>query len=234
MKRILILPALMIVVSCATAPLVLSAVHKIGEAPPLNVMTERSVGDVIYETYNYDLLNGARLLEPANISAIAAHASLPVGEFLVANSQGGQDVYCTRSNAMGPTLSNLLSSVCFVDQNYNGKFDSWKAPEGPPIRRTWNKLPAEIGFAKGTDMAPSGGFRHELVYEGLSGNVVSLLYREYVNDLVRPAFQQEVKYTLESGGGPTEVSFRNTRIRLHSATNNAIKYEILSSTPQNK
>ena len=47
------------------------------------------------------------------------------------------------------------------------------------------------------------------------------------NDLARPAFQQDLHYTLEPSG-PTEVSFRGARIRILSADNNTIHYELLS------
>ena len=56
---------------------------------------------------------------------------------------------------------------------------------------------------------------------------MSLLYREYIDDLARPAFQQDLSYTL-AAEGPTEVSFRGTRFRILSADNNKIRYELLS------
>lgn len=95
---------------------------------------------------------------------------------------------------------------------------------------TWSTsaLRTELSFVPGGAIAAAmGGFRYELLYQGISGNVVSLLYREYIDDLARPAFQQNLTYTL-TPEGPTEVSFRETRIRILSADNNRIRYEVLS------
>ena len=69
------------------------------------------------------------------------------------------------------------------------------------------------------------GFKYELLYQGLSSGVVSILYREYVDNLARPAFQQDLLYTLQPGA-PTEVSFRTVRMTIHSADNNGIGYTI--------
>jgi hypothetical protein len=75
-------------------------------------------------------------------------------------------------------------------------------------------------------MAQTGdGFRYELLYQGLSAGVVKILYREYFDSLVRPAFQQELSYTLEEPG-PTEISFRSIRMTIHSADNNRLEYTI--------
>jgi len=40
-------------------------------------------------------------------------------------------------------------------------------------------------------------------------------------------FQQDLKYTL-ADTGPTEIRFRVARLRIASADNNGIKYELLS------
>ena len=125
-------------------------------------------------------------------------------------------------------MGELMSRMCLADLDGNQRFDAWKAPQGPPARQKWNKLPHELGFSHSDAMTSAmGGFRYELLYQGISGNVVSLLYREYIDDLARPAFQQDLSYTLAAEGA-TEVSFRGTRLRIQSANNNGIRYEVLA------
>ncbi len=43
----------------------------------------------------------------------------------------------------------------------------------------------------------SDSFRQELIYNGRDDNEVRFLYRELTEDLLRPAFTQEVQYDLE-------------------------------------
>lgn len=224
--------AALLLAGCASVPTTPASVPHVGESPQLNLVVERSVGETIYETYDYSQLSGARLRDAAKVDSLNLHWGLPAGEFLPAFSDSPQvKVFCTATLIFHIPLSHKSSRVCLQDRNSDGAFDYWTAPEGPSDSRlgTWMALDKPIPFqdAQGTSTAGSNGFRRELIYEGVSGNVVDILYREFVNDLARPAFQQDLHYTLQSPG-PTEVSFRSARVRIHSADNNAIRYEVLS------
>ena len=50
-----------------------------------------------------------------------------------------------------------------------------------------------------------GGFHRELIYGGVSRGTITLTYREYANDMARPAFTQELNYDLADG---EEIGFR--------------------------
>ena len=211
----------------SVGPLVPDTSTKVGESPRLNEAVEKSVGEVIYETYNYQQFEGVKLNEAADVDVLAARWSLPSNAPLQTYNDGPTKVHCTREPVL-QVMGTITSRVCLADLDNNQRFDSWKAPEGPPARQKWNKLKNELAFSAGGPMtAAMGGFRYELLYQGISGNVVSLLYREYIDDLARPAFQQDLSYTL-AAEGPTEVSFRGTRFRILSADNNKIRYELLS------
>ena len=69
-------------------------------------------------------------------------------------------------------------------------------------------------------------FKRELIYVGVSKNVVSILYREFKNDMARPAFTQEIKYDLAEGN---EIGYRGARFQVISATNTGIKYTLLKT-----
>ena len=74
-------------------------------------------------------------------------------------------------------------------------------PDGPPARWGWAVLKQQVGYTEETsvEMAQSGdGFKYELLYQGISASVVSILYREYADSLVRPAFQQDLSYRLRN------------------------------------
>lgn len=224
-------PVLLLVLSgCASAPLSAPLIHrKVGESPALRAASEREVGEVIYETFDYEEWQGAQLAEPLRISVLAAQATINPGDALIAVEEKGATVYCTAKPTLQVVNQAPSSRVCLADRNQDQRFEEWRAPEGPPARINWAPLKVAVSFSTGSKMAPTGnGYRYELLYQGLSGNVVRLLYREYVDDLIRPAFQQDLSYTLASSG-PTEISFRGTKIVIESADNNRIRYEVLSS-----
>jgi hypothetical protein len=233
MRRGWVIAVALLAGGCATVPTTPATVPHVGESPALNTVVGRSVGDTIYESYDYSQLTGARLKDQARGDALAIHWNIPAGEFLTAFSDSTETkVYCTTEPILHIPFSRNSSRICLADRDSDGSFDHWTAPEGPSDSRlhAWNTMDKPIAFsgAQGSSMRAGGeGFRNELVYEGISGSVVAILYREFVNDLARPAFQQDLHYTLQDPG-PTEVSFRGARLRIHSADNNTIRYEILS------
>ena len=70
----------------------------------------------------------------------------------------------------------------------------------------------------------TNGFRHELVYTGTFQGTVTLLYREFINDLARPAFSQELHYDLRDGD---EIGFRGARLKVIKASNTSVQYRVL-------
>jgi hypothetical protein len=68
----------------------------------------------------------------------------------------------------------------------------------------------------------------ELLYNGRIGNRVSFLYREFQNDVARPAFTQEITYDLAEG---KEVGFKGARLEIIDANNRYIRYRVLNSFP---
>jgi hypothetical protein len=67
-------------------------------------------------------------------------------------------------------------------------------------------------------------FKKELVYTGISQNVVSILYREFNNDMARPAFSQDLKYDLSES---KVVGYRGARFEIIKATNQGLTYKTL-------
>lgn len=70
----------------------------------------------------------------------------------------------------------------------------------------------------------SNGFKRELVYAGISQNTVSILYREFMNDMARPAFSQDLKYDLSQGD---EIAFKGARFKIIKANNIGISFKVL-------
>jgi hypothetical protein len=114
------------------------------------------------------------------------------------------------------------SSACWVDKDSDGRFER-NVGTGARI-----DLPYEQESLRVT--AARDGFRYELLYQGAGGGVLRLLYREFVGDLARPAFSQELVYDLTSHG-ETLVAFKELRIRVASADNVAIRYSVSSDSP---
>ena len=64
------------------------------------------------------------------------------------------------------------------------------------------------------------------VYNGKSGNTLKFTYREFINDMARPAFTQELQYDLADGN---LVGFKGLRIEIIKTSNTDIEYKIIET-----
>lgn len=67
-------------------------------------------------------------------------------------------------------------------------------------------------------------FKRELVYTGVSGNTIGVLYREFVDGLARPAFSQELKYDLTES---RIIGYKGARFEILSANNLGITFKVI-------
>ncbi len=70
-----------------------------------------------------------------------------------------------------------------------------------------------------------GSFKQELLYNGKSKDTIKLQYREYRDNLARPAFFQDLTYDLTES---KEIGFRGMMIEVLEATNSKIKFIVKS------
>jgi len=64
------------------------------------------------------------------------------------------------------------------------------------------------------------------MYSGRVGNRLRISYREFLNDLARPAFQNEAEYDLDESN---IISYQGARLEIIRADNNGIVYKVLKS-----
>ncbi len=88
-----------------------------------------------------------------------------------------------------------------------------------PIPMPDFKISKEIEWA-----SDSTKFKRELNYNGKSGNIIFIIYREFVDNMARPAFSTEIKYDLSD---TKMIGYKNARFEVIDATNMAIRYKVL-------
>ena len=69
------------------------------------------------------------------------------------------------------------------------------------------------------------GFQQTLLYSGKIGNRITLGYREFSNDLARPAFNNDVSYDLSES---MVLGYKGARLEVIRATNSEITYKVIS------
>jgi hypothetical protein len=69
-------------------------------------------------------------------------------------------------------------------------------------------------------------FKQVFIYNGKVGNGVKFIYREFINNIARPAFQQDLQYDLLESN---IIGFKGLRIEIINVTNTSIEYKISNS-----
>ncbi len=85
--------------------------------------------------------------------------------------------------------------------------------------------PANYTLEKKLGALSADSFQQTLLYNGKIGNRITLAYREFTNNLARPAFSNNVEYDLSES---SVVGYKGARLEIIEATNTEITYRILS------
>lgn len=190
--------------------------RKFGANPPIGQQAVSSPGDIVYTEFDYAAVSGATLKSGYRDTIQLMEIQFPPGAELV---QFGSE-YCTSAPVVRSPITGQMGNACLSDSNGDGAFDGISGS---------NLFPASIDplpYDK-VSIGSGSGFRKELLYQGIQGETVRLSYREYANDMARPAFQQDLTYNMERAG-PTRVTFKGVQLEISGANNNGLSYRVLT------
>lgn len=67
-------------------------------------------------------------------------------------------------------------------------------------------------------------YRQEFIYSGRIGNTIKFEYREFIGDLARPSFFQNLEYDISDSN---IIGFKGLRLKILKTTNTSIDFEII-------
>lgn len=193
MKKLLIFLLLILQISCGTTFRSVRLEHKFNKSYKLGKIIKVSTGSTILKIENI-------YLRPAYtpISEFKPPSTGLLGVKSWSNLVPGQiwkAIYETNDGLIifNPLYSNWIGINIFPDGRIN---KGWTSIQNgmTMIQGTWPKDPV---FKKINGYAEKGSFIAELIYTGLNGHNINIVYREYVDGLARPAFYQELTYNLD-------------------------------------
>lgn len=131
---------------------------------------------------------------------------------------------------VGDTLMwRKQAKLCLLDANEDGVFDdaTLNVYTDRPDGKATLISPVKYTIEKDVDLQLSTTkFQREILYQGAANGVINVSYRELINNMARPAFDQDVKYEINHGG-TTIIAFKGVRIEVISADNTSIKYRVV-------
>ncbi len=212
--------AQVLVVSCASPTASYSPRIELVSYPELNVEVTASVGDNLVDRGSVSTHDGLSVPTEIRIGLLGAYTVNRGTYAKFGESKDYEFFHSTFSTATGSITKSALAD----------------APSYLAIRKSDGVLcvvsifndpscsSSEAYERTSVQSLSSDTFREILVYNGKSGDVINVGYRELSGNLARPAFSNEINYDLSES---MEIGYKEVRIRVLEATNTAIKYVVL-------
>lgn len=188
--------------------------YQTGEFPEFGVTTTVYVGQVMVSEYDYMSQDRATLRGSVSGSLWTGRQGVGNGANLIGAMSSGEKIYCVPPGIQG--------MPCFKDSNSDGNFDT--AYTMNAFGMVVNPVGIDNVAYDAQDQNIQDGFKYELVYQGVSDNTMRVAYREYTDNLARPAFHQDISYNLNEG--EASVRFRNVSMNILEANNNEVTYVV--------
>ena len=196
--------------------------------PELNVIKTIEIGENLYQKINQISYNTYNVILKDN-----TQASLFNGGFIKTykeNSSQNDLLYKWQNkNAMcfysgrDYTLNRPIK-ICLIDNDDRQYFThavySYKDIKYPLT----NIAKYEIKPTPPTFNQDS--FKYQGLYQGKTDNKIKISFREFKDNMARPAFTQDIEYELDSKG-TTTIGFKGLRIEVLKATNYDITYKVI-------
>lgn len=172
--------------------------QRVNQETPKGIDRTVPVGGVVWEKASFDGAPGVTIAEGVHANWGSAEiVSLPPDANLIIIRE--KKTKACRQQTI-TTLSGMSFGGwkdCLIDTDGDGRFDRVSFNEvagakdiSPPVPYTVGIVPVEGGQAK--------SFRQTITYLGKSGPDLRLSYREFANDLARPAFTEELSVPVPS------------------------------------
>ncbi|RLA79872.1 MAG: hypothetical protein DRG78_12085 [Epsilonproteobacteria bacterium] len=188
--------------------------------PKLNKISKVEIGENMYhkiykkfyDTYNIFINQSIDCYHPSNGRLITSKNNLN----LLKKDDKNNNTACF--------IADRYGMYCIMDTNNDNKFDKYRASH----LETYSELNIHIPYTlkQTTPSFEQDSFKYEVLYQGKKGNLIKISFREFKNNMARPAFTQDIDYELNKTGNTT-IGFKGLRIEVLKATNMDITYKVI-------
>jgi len=200
--------------------------------PELNKQMTSEIGDNMYEEYyaadvvkhNIELLDEASAVLRSKEKMYHPSGSK---DFELRKLQG-QFFACYAG-----TLEEINTyNGCLIDSNNDGEFERVAYSSVFPAAQMWAEsypLNSKVRYKKNitvTKLFGEDSFKKEIIYQGIAKGVIYVSYREFKDDIARPAYTQRAQYDANTDGSGV-IAFKGLRINVTKADPSSIKYTVV-------
>lgn len=212
----------------AQPPLIDQSTQQQGSRPAVSIDTTARIGEEIYAAFRYrevERMTRFVLEQEVRGRFFLSNVVVPSGTLLVETTPG---FYCSQDKLYIDPIAGPWRPVCFQDQDNNLKFDRfgvrpgsiwlWKSPNNMSV-------PFKIDDTKQVTLA-DGGYKKELIFQGVEDEMLKVTYREFLNDNSQPTSTQELTYPISNG--VADISFREVEIKVNSVNATTVNFRLIS------
>lgn len=114
---------------------------------------------------------------------------------------------------------------CLVDVGNTGYFTHTAHYQYKDLGKL--EKPAKYNLIPDAPSFANDSFKYVALYQGRIGNIIKISFREFKDNLARPAFTQDIDYELDKDG-TVLIGFKGLRIQVLNASNLDITYKVLA------
>lgn len=195
---------------------------KVSSVPAPGEERTVSVGNPIHEYTRYISLDIAIPSGRMRVAPLLIPLTIEAGTPLFSISTKARFKGCMKSTTWPADLSSL-SGPCALDDDGDGTFDRIAKDDVSAGLKL--KTPASYKRATVPVDAPDN-LRQTLLYAGATSDGLRLSYREFRNDLARPAFTEELTIPITKTF-PQDVAVKDMRLRLLAIDGLGLRYMIV-------
>lgn len=216
-KRFLYIITLVSLLSCGgIKPTMLKPQQAKNEIFEINKIYNREIGESIIESNSGSYFEGIRITKGSKIVNYYSKEEIPVGGIYILKSEN------EKYRFYYSPASGLIKGVA-IPKNGGKPEYFYESGFGISVKELRDTIEFDNEKFPSSD---SDFFKQQFLYNGRSGNSMKFLYMEYVNNLARPAFTQELQYDLSESN---IIGFKGLRIEIIEANNIMVKYKIIKS-----
>lgn len=199
----------------------------IGSYPDIGSERTIDVGQIIYTEFEYDTYVDTILRDKFADRRLMGSVEVPADVLLRGvTAPDGTFQFCSTENYYKDPITGPYDIVCFGDFDNDFLFEQFRVPAISMGKWKQIEIPVRYERVLIDDKVDKGrGFKYELIFQGLDEGDIKISYREYVDNMARPAFTQVVEYEVDDKN-ETEIAFKGARVSVTEVTSNYLTYRV--------
>lgn len=188
--------------------------------PPIDSVNTSFVGDVMLQQGKYTEHESIKVNSLVNVGWAY---DLSPGFYL----KKGEDEDTTTYMPYGGADSGVITKAALADPWQ--AVMTYKDKQQLCIVTVFNAVVCEETndyISKMKAVLTDDSFQQTLIYSGKVGQKINIGYREFSNNVARPAFNNDVEYDLSES---TTIGYKGAHLEIIEATNQYIKYKVITN-----